>query len=78
MKIIDYLKENEDVFVNMIVYPVISISMEGDYIMWNFNTMDGKKGLTFASYSREEVVNLAKEYLESEIGNINWLKKNKK
>ena len=78
MKIIDYLKENEDVFVNMIVYPVISRSMEGDYIMWNFNTMDGKKGLTFASYSREEVVNLAKEYLESEIGNINWLKKNKK
>ena len=42
--------------------------------MWNFNTMDGKKGLTFASYSKEEVVNLAKEYLESEIGNINWLK----
>ena len=74
MKIIDYLKENEDIFVNMIVYPVISRSMEGQSIMWNFNTMDGKKGLTFASYSREEVVNLAKEYLESEIGNINWLK----
>ena len=74
MKIIDYIKENEEVIANMIVYPVISHSMEGDDIMWNFNTMDGKKGLTFASYSKEEVVNLAKEYLESEIGNINWLK----
>lgn len=74
MRIIDYIKENEEVIANMIVYPVISRGMEGDDIMWNFNTMDGKKGLTFASYSKEEVVNLAKEYLESEIGNINWLK----
>jgi len=27
-----------------------------------------------ARYSYEEVVKLAKEYLESEIGKINWLK----
>ena len=74
MKIIDYLKENEVVFVNMIVYPVISRDMEGETIMWNFNTIDGKEGLPWARYSHEEVVKLAKEYLESEIGNINWLK----
>ena len=74
MKIIDYIKKDVEVLVNMIVYPVVSRTMEGDDIMWNFNTIDGKEGLPWARYSHEEVVKLAKEYLESEIGNINWLK----
>jgi len=76
MKIIDFIKQHgkTDLLANMMVYPVKSRGMDGETVMWNFNAVDGKKGLPFAIYDKEEVIKLAKEHLESELGNINFLK----
>lgn len=63
MRIMDYIQQDTELLASMIVYPVVSRTMEGESIMWNFNTMDDKKGLHCPSYSKNEVIRLAKNIL---------------
>ena len=74
MKVINYIKENFnlDLIANMLVYPDKVSDMGGSYELWKAKDVHGKD--IIFEYTKEDAIKKTKEYLESEIGNINWLK----
>ena len=75
MKVIDYIKANFslDLIANMLVYPEKEMDMGASYEVWRAKDIQGNK-LRIYEYSKQDAVKQTKEYLESEIPHITWMK----